>query len=93
MDEQMIGSGLGIVIALLIIAVFGGIVGWIASKLINGTGLGLWKDILLGIVGANVGGWLFHLMGISTGNIIGSLVAAIAGAVVILLIIKVVRSR
>ena len=91
MDEQMIGSGLGIVIAILIIAVFGGIVGWLASWLIKGTGLGLWKDILLGIVGANVGGWLFHLLGISTSNIVGSLVAAVAGAVVTLLVIKTVR--
>ena len=58
----------------------------------KGEGLGLWKDILLGIVGANVGGWLFHLLGISTGSIVGSLVAAIAGAVLILLVIKAIRS-
>lgn len=91
MDAQTLGAGMGIVVALLILVVFGGIVGWIASVLIKGTGLGLWKDILLGIVGATVGGWLFQILGILPGGIIGMLIAAVIGAVLVLLAIKAIR--
>jgi uncharacterized membrane protein YeaQ/YmgE (transglycosylase-associated protein family) len=83
---------LGIVVGLLILAVFGGIVGWIASLLIKGTGLGLFKDILLGIVGSVVGGWLFQTLGLSIGGgIIGAFVPALVGAIAVLLIVKAVR--
>ena len=87
--EEQIGTGMGLIFGLLIMAVFGAIVGWIASKLINGTGLGLGMDILLGIVGAVVGGWLFQAFGIAIGGgIVGSLIPAVIGAVLVMLIVK-----
>jgi uncharacterized membrane protein YeaQ/YmgE (transglycosylase-associated protein family) len=90
--EEQIGFGMGIFVGLLIMAVFGAIAGWIASKLINGTGLGLGKDILLGIVGAVVGGWLFQLAGVSLGgSIIGAFIPPIVGAVIVLLVVKAVK--
>ena len=90
--EEQVGTVLGIVIGLLIMAVFGAIVGWIASKVINGTGLGLGKDILLGIVGAVVGGWLFQLAGITMfGGVIGAFIPPVIGAVIVLLIVKAIK--
>ncbi|MGB5253184.1 MAG: GlsB/YeaQ/YmgE family stress response membrane protein, partial [Sedimenticolaceae bacterium] len=72
--EEQLGTGIGIVIGLLILAVLGAIVGWIASVLVKGTGLGLFRDILLGIVGSVVGGWLFQTLGLTIGGgIIGAL--------------------
>ena len=68
--------------------VLGLISGWIASKLVDKQGKGLAIDILLGVVGAIVGGMLFRIMGVSgvTGLNLYSLLVAVAGAVVVLLI-------
>ncbi len=67
--------------------VLGLIAGFIGSKLINKTGEGVFLDIVLGIVGAVVGGWLFQLFGASgvTGLNLYSLLVAVSGAVIVLL--------
>ena len=64
--------------------VLGLIAGFIASKIINKTGEGLWLDIVLGVVGAELGGWLFSLFGMSgvTGLNVYSLLVAVVGAVI-----------
>ena len=60
--------------------------------LVKGTGLGLFRDILLGIVGSVVGGWLFQTLGLTIGGgIIGALIPPVVGAVLVLLIVKAVR--
>ena len=68
--------------------VLGLIAGFIASKIINQTGEGLWLDIVLGVVGAELGGWLFSLFGMSrvTGLNLYSLLVAVVGAVILLFI-------
>jgi uncharacterized membrane protein YeaQ/YmgE (transglycosylase-associated protein family) len=66
--------------------VLGLIAGFIGSKLVNKTGEGLIRDVLLGIVGAIVGGFLFNLFGASgvTGLNLYSLLVAVIGAVIFL---------
>ncbi len=66
--------------------VLGLIAGFIGSKLVNKTGEGLILDIVLGVVGAIVGGFLFNLVGATgvTGLNLWSLLVAVIGAVVIL---------
>ena len=68
--------------------VLGGIAGWIASMLVNKTGEGLLLDIALGIVGALLGGWVFTAFGSTgvTGLNLWSLLVAVAGSVVVLLV-------
>ena len=75
--------------------VVGLIAGFLASKVINKTGEGLVMDIVLGIVGAIVGGFLFNMMGMSggTGINIYSIFVAFIGAVVVLLIYHMVFRR
>ncbi|HEV7518648.1 MAG TPA: GlsB/YeaQ/YmgE family stress response membrane protein [Thermoanaerobaculia bacterium] len=75
--------------------VLGLISGFIASKIVNKTGEGILLDILLGVVGAVVGGWLFSLVGQSgvTGLNIYSFVVAIIGAVVVLVVYHAIRRR
>jgi len=75
--------------------VLGLIAGFIGSKLINKTGEGFFLDIALGIVGAIVGGWLFNLFGMTgvTGLNIYSLVVAVVGAVVFLVVYHAIRRR
>ena len=68
--------------------VLGLISGFIASKIVNHTGSGVLIDIVLGIIGAMVGGWLFVTFGAMpvTGFNIYSLVVSVVGAVVVLAI-------
>jgi uncharacterized membrane protein YeaQ/YmgE (transglycosylase-associated protein family) len=67
--------------------IIGGIAGWLAGKLMKGGGFGIVVNVLLGIVGSVIGGWLFGLAGITAGGIIGSLASATVGAIVLLAIV------
>jgi uncharacterized membrane protein YeaQ/YmgE (transglycosylase-associated protein family) len=73
--------------------VLGLLAGFIGSKLVNRRGEGMILDIFLGIVGALVGGWLFNRFGAAgvTGLNLYSLLVAVVGAVVVLLIYHAVR--
>jgi len=73
--------------------ILGLVAGFIGSKLVNRQGEGIFLDILLGIVGAIAGGWLFNTFGASgvTGLNLYSLLVAVVGAVVVLLIYHAIR--
>jgi uncharacterized membrane protein YeaQ/YmgE (transglycosylase-associated protein family) len=60
--------------------IVGLIAGWAAGKIMRGGGYGPLMDIVLGIVGAVVGGWLMGALGIYAGGFIGTIVIAIIGA-------------
>ena len=73
--------------------VLGFLAGFIASKLVNNRDQGLPLDILLGIVGAVIGGWLFNAAGATgmTGFNVWSLLVAVLGAVVLLVVWHAIR--
>jgi uncharacterized membrane protein YeaQ/YmgE (transglycosylase-associated protein family) len=73
--------------------VLGLIAGFVASKIVNRTGSGILLDIVLGVVGALVGGWLFQLAGHTgvTGFNLYSMFVAIVGAVVVLVVYHFIR--
>ena len=73
--------------------VLGLLAGFIGSKLVNKRGEGVILDVILGIVGAIVGGWLFNRFGAAgvTGLNLYSLLVAVVGAVVVLLVYHAVR--
>lgn len=73
--------------------VVGAIAGFLASKVLSGHGMGLIWDIVVGIVGAFVGGWLAGLVGISVSNIFILVVVAFVGAVILLVIFRAVTGR
>ena len=75
--------------------VLGLISGFIASKLVNKTGEGFFLDIVLGVIGAFVGGWLFSTFGMSgvTGLNLYSMVVAVVGAVLVLVLYHVLIKR
>jgi uncharacterized membrane protein YeaQ/YmgE (transglycosylase-associated protein family) len=60
--------------------IVGLIAGWAAGKIMRGGGYGPLMDIVLGIVGAVVGGWLLGALGIYAGGLLGTIVVAIIGA-------------
>ena len=76
--------------------ILGLIAGFIASKIVNKQGEGLLLNIVLGVVGAELGGWLFSSLGMSgvTGLNVYSLLVAVIGAVVLLFIYhRLIRRR
>ena len=75
--------------------ILGLIAGFIGSKIVNKQGQGFWLNIALGIIGALVGGFLFSFFGASgvTGLDIWSMIVAIVGSVVVLLIYNAVTAR
>ena len=75
--------------------VVGLIAGFIASKIVNKTGSGILMDIVLGVIGAFVGGWLFNMLGHSsvTGINIYSILVATIGAVVVLVVYHLLTGR
>lgn len=75
--------------------VLGLIAGFIASKIVNGSGEGALLDIVLGIVGAVAGGWLFNTFGASgvTGLNLYSILVSVVGAVVVLFLYHALTGR
>ena len=73
--------------------ILGLVAGFIGSKLVNKQGEGLVMDLVLGIVGAIAGGWLFNMFGAAgvTGLNLYSLLVAVVGAVVVLVVYHAIR--
>ena len=67
------------------------IAGWLAGKVMRGGGFGIVGDMIVGVIGAFLGGWLFGLLGIHAGGLIGSIVTAFVGAVVLILLLRLIK--
>jgi uncharacterized membrane protein YeaQ/YmgE (transglycosylase-associated protein family) len=84
-------------INLLVWIIVGGIAGWLASLVVQGGGIGIIGDIIVGIVGALIGGFLLSLLLPGTFDITGfnlsSLIVAFIGAVILLLIVRLFTGR
>lgn len=75
--------------SILVYIIFGGLVGWVASIIAGGSG-GLLTDIIVGIIGAAIGGWIMDYFGNSgvTGFNIYSFLVALLGAVILIVIAR-----
>jgi uncharacterized membrane protein YeaQ/YmgE (transglycosylase-associated protein family) len=72
--------------------IVGGIAGFLAGKVMKGGGFGVLMDIIIGIVGAIIGGWVFGLLGIySGGGIIPSILVAFVGACILLWLVRLIK--
>jgi uncharacterized membrane protein YeaQ/YmgE (transglycosylase-associated protein family) len=74
--------------------IVGLVAGVLALLVMGGTGYGIIGDIIIGIVGAFVGGWIFSKLGVSTpfGGLAGTIFVAFVGAVVLLFLLRIIRS-
>lgn len=79
--------------SLVIFIVIGAVAGWLAGRVMSGTGFGLPGNILVGIIGGVVGGFVFRLLAIAAGGLIGSMVTAAAGAVALIYVIEFAKKR
>jgi uncharacterized membrane protein YeaQ/YmgE (transglycosylase-associated protein family) len=69
------------------------IAGWLAGKISRGEGYGCIADIVLGLVGALLGGWIFMRLGIFGGGFLYSLAAATLGAVIVVSIVHLIAGK
>lgn len=66
--------------------------GWLAGQLMKGGGFGVVGDIVVGVIGALLGGFLFRTLGMSAGGgLLGSLIVATIGAVVLLFLLRLIK--
>lgn len=66
--------------------------GWLASMIVRGRGLGLIGDVMVGMIGALIGGLVFNALGIPAIGALGGLVTATIGAVLLLVIVNALQS-
>ena len=67
------------------------VAGWLAGKIVRGSGFGVFGDIIIGVIGAVVGGFLFKLINWSPGGTIGDIVVATVGAVALLSVVRLLK--
>ncbi|MCQ4634177.1 MULTISPECIES: GlsB/YeaQ/YmgE family stress response membrane protein [Shinella] len=78
--------------SILIFLLIGAIAGWLAGLIVSGFGYGLIGNIVVGIVGAFIAGFLFPRLGFSIGGgILAAIINATIGAVILLVLIKVLK--
>jgi len=78
--------------SILIILVVGAVAGWLAGLIVRGAGFGLIGDIIIGIIGAFIAGWLLPRLGIHImSGMVGAIIDATIGAVILLLVIRLIR--
>jgi uncharacterized membrane protein YeaQ/YmgE (transglycosylase-associated protein family) len=79
--------------SILVILFVGLVAGWLAGKIVRGTGFGIIGDILVGIAGALVASLLFPKLGIAIGTgLVREIIYSAIGAVILLLIVRLVRT-
>jgi len=78
--------------SLLVFIIIGAIAGWLAGLIVSGFGFGLIGNIIVGIVGAFIAGWLLPRIGFSIGGgILASIIHATIGAIILLVLVKVLK--
>lgn len=79
--------------SLIVILFVGLVAGWLAGKIVRGTGFGIIGDIVVGIAGAFIASWIFPRLGFHLGSgLVGEIIYSAIGAIILLLIVRLVRS-
>lgn len=77
---------------IILFLVIGLLAGWIAGEIMRGHGFGLIGNLVVGVLGAVIGGYIFDMFHVSTYGLVGSLITSVVGAVVLLFIINAIRA-
>ena len=83
--------GIGLVIWLVI----GGVAGWIAGIITKGKGYGCLGNVIVGVIGSVVGGWLFNTLNVTAPGegLVGSIITAVIGAVGLIIVLRLLLGR
>jgi uncharacterized membrane protein YeaQ/YmgE (transglycosylase-associated protein family) len=76
---------------LIVLLVIGAIAGWLAGSIMKGGKLGLLGNVVIGVIGSFIGGSVFRFLGIPAASLMGSIVTATTGAVLLLYIMKLIK--
>ncbi len=80
--------------SIIVLLIVGLIAGWLAGLIWKGSGFGLLWNLIFGVCGSFLGGWLFSVLGIHIGGRwIGSIIAALVGALIILAVVNFIKKR
>jgi uncharacterized membrane protein YeaQ/YmgE (transglycosylase-associated protein family) len=77
--------------SLIILLIIGAIAGWLAGLVVKGYGFGLIGNIVVGVIGAFIGQWLFPSLGFWGADLIGIIISATLGAIILLVVIGLIR--
>jgi uncharacterized membrane protein YeaQ/YmgE (transglycosylase-associated protein family) len=79
--------------SLIVWLIVGAIAGWLAGQIVKGYGFGLVGNIVVGIVGAFIAGWLFPRLGIgpASGSILWAIIYSAVGAIILLFIVGLIK--
>jgi uncharacterized membrane protein YeaQ/YmgE (transglycosylase-associated protein family) len=77
--------------SLIILLIVGAIAGWAAGQVVKGYGFGLIGNIVVGVVGAFIGNWLFPQLGLWGADMVGMIISAVLGAIILLVVIGLIR--
>ena len=79
--------------SLIVILFVGLVAGWLAGKIVRGTGFGIIGDIVVGIAGAFIASWIFPRLGFHLGSgLVSEIIYSAIGAIILLLIVRLVRT-
>ena len=76
---------------LIIFLVIGALAGWLAGVIMKGGGFSVIGNIVVGVVGSFLGGWLLPKLGLSIGGDFGGFITAVIGAVILLFIVRLIK--
>jgi uncharacterized membrane protein YeaQ/YmgE (transglycosylase-associated protein family) len=71
----------------------GVVAGFLAGKIMKGSGFGVIGDLVVGVIGSFIGVWVFDLLNIRSGGIIGLLIASVVGALILLYVIRIAKFK
>lgn len=76
---------------LILFLLIGLAAGWLAGQLVKRRGSGWVEDLVVGVIGALIGGFVFRLLGVPVGGLVGQLISATVGAVILLFLLRYIR--
>jgi uncharacterized membrane protein YeaQ/YmgE (transglycosylase-associated protein family) len=77
--------------AIILTVVIGVVAGWLTRRIMVGSSQGFLGDVVVGIAGAFLGAWIFHRLGIGAYGLVGSLLLAVVGRLLVLVVVQKVR--
>ncbi len=77
--------------SVIVLLIIGAIAGWLAGTIVKGYGFGVVGNIVVGVIGAFIGQWLFPALGLWGDELIGLIISATLGAIILLIVIGVIR--
>ena len=76
---------------LLLLIFIGLVAGWLAGVLVKGGGFGILGDIVVGVLGAVIGGYIFGVVGIGGSGLLGQILVATVGAILLIFVLRLIR--